>query len=393
MNVLKREVFRLVIISLTFFMVQCKSRQAINKDILKQHLSTEVTIEKVPYGMTPNGDKINSYKLKNKNGMEVGIITLGGIITDLIVPNKEGISENVVIGFNSLEEYLKPNPYVGAIIGRYGNRIANGKFSIDGNEYQLTLNRPPHSLHGGEYGFNRVVWKENEVKSGAVASLKLSYLSKDMEEGYPGNLQVFVTYTLTQENQLEVFYEATTDKKTVVNLTQHSYFNLSGDFSKTILDHEITLNSDKIVAINDNGIPTGKLEDLTHTPFDFRTPKTLGKDIEVKNEQLKRGNGYDHCWVLNNAEKGKTVTATAYDKTSGRLMEITTYEPGIQLYTGNFLKGNLPMREEGFYEHRTGFCFETQHYPDSPNQKDFPTTVLRPGENYKTKTTFKFSIK
>ncbi|MEO7978271.1 aldose epimerase family protein [Flavobacterium sp.] len=392
MNVLKRCAFGITIISLSTLSVQCKSDKKMDVTTT-QNVKDSVTIVKSEYGTTPKGEKIDSYKLKNQNGMEVDIITFGGIITDLKVPNKEGVSENVVIGFSSLEQYMKPNPYFGALIGRFGNRIAKGKFSLDGKEYKLAINNAPNALHGGPEGFHRVVWKAEEAKSGQSAVLKLSYLSKDMEEGYPGNLQVFVTYTLTNNNELEVLYEAETDKKTVVNLTQHSYFNLSGDFSKTILDHEITLDADKLVPVDPTLIPTGELQDVANTPFDFRKPKLIGKDIAVQNEQIKRGGGYDHCWVLNNPEKGKTVIAKAYHQASGRVLEVTTDEPGIQLYSGNFLDGTLPMRNGGTYAHRTGFCLETQHYPDSPNQKNFPTTVLNPGENYKTKTTFKFSVK
>ncbi|EJL63050.1 aldose epimerase family protein [Flavobacterium sp. CF136] len=392
MNVLKRCAFGITIISLASLSVQCKSDKKMDVTST-QEAKDSVTIEKSAYGTTPKGEKIESYKLKNHNGMEVDIITFGGIITDLKVPNKEGVSENVVTGFNSLEQYMKPNPFFGALIGRFGNRIAKGKFSLDGKDYKLATNNGPNALHGGPEGFYRAVWKAEEAKSGESAVLKLSYLSKDMEEGYPGNLQVFVTYTLTKNNELEVLYEAKTDKKTVVNLTQHTYFNLSGDFSKTILDHELTLNADKIVPIDATLIPTGELEDVANTPFDFRKPKLIGKDIEVKNEQLERGKGYDHCWVLNNPEKGKTIIATAYHPASGRVLEMTTDEPGIQFYSGNFLDGTLPMRNGGTYAHRTGFCLETEHYPDSPNQKNFPTTVLNPGENYKTKTTFKFSVK
>ena len=392
MNVLKRCVFGFAIIGLTSLSVQCKNEKKMDVSAT-QDAKDSVTIVKSDYGTTPKGEKIESYKLKNQNGMEVDIITFGGIITDLKVPNKEGVSENIVLGFNSLEQYLKPNPYFGALIGRFGNRIAKGKFTLDGQEYKLAINNFPNALHGGPQGFNRVIWKAEEAKSGSTATLKLSYLAKDMEEGYPGNLQVFVTYTLNSDNELEVLYEATTDKKTIVNLTQHTYFNLSGDFSKTILDHEVTLNSDKLVPVDATLIPTGKLEDVANTPFDFRKPKLIGKDIAAENEQIKRGGGYDHCWVLNNPEKGKTVVAKAYHEASGRVLEVTTDEPGIQLYSGNFLDGTLPMRNGGTYAHRTGFCFETQHYPDSPNQKDSPTTVLNPGEKYNTKTTFKFSVK
>jgi aldose 1-epimerase len=392
MNVLKRCVFGIGIIGLATLSVQCKSDKKMDATS-NQEAKDSVTIVKSDYGTTPKGEKIESYKLKNQNGMEVDIITFGGIITDLKVPNKDGVSENIVTGFTSLEQYMKPNPFFGALIGRFGNRIAKGKFTLDGKEYKLAINNEPNALHGGPEGFFRAVWKAEEAKSGEAAVLKLSYLSKDMEEGYPGNLKVIVTYTLTKNNELEVLYEATTDKKTVVNLTQHTYFNLSGDFTKTILDHELTLNADKIVPVDATLIPTGELQDVANTPFDFRKPKLIGKDIEVKDEQLVRGKGYDHCWVLNNPEKGKTIIAKAYHPASGRVLEVTTDEPGIQFYSGNFLDGTLPMRNGGTYAHRTGFCLETQHYPDSPNQKNFPTTVLNPGENYKTKTTFKFSVK
>lgn len=393
MKGLKRYVFGITLLGLATLSVQCKSdKKAETEKTETADAKAAVTIQKSEYGTTAKGEKVESYKLKNQNGMEVDIITFGGRITDLKVPNKKGVSENVVIGFSSLAQYEKENPFFGALIGRYGNRIAKGKFSLDGKEYQLAINNAPNALHGGPQGYFNVVWKADEVKSGDNAVLKLSYLSKDMEEGYPGNLQVFVTYTLTNDNELEVLYEATTDKKTVVNLTQHSYFNLSGDFTKTILDHELTLNADKLVPVDSTLIPTGKLEDVANTPFDFRKPKLMGKDIAVKNEQLERGKGYDHCWVLNNPEKGKTIIAKVYHAASGRIMEMTTDEPGIQFYSGNFLDGTLPMPNGGTFAHRTGLCLETEHYPDSPNQKNFPTTVLNPGENYKTKTTFKFSV-
>jgi aldose 1-epimerase len=352
-----------------------------------------VSIEKKEYGTTPAGQKVAVYSLKNQNGMEVNILTYGGIISSIKVPNKAGVFEEVVLGFNNLEQYTKDNPYFGALIGRYGNRIAKGKFTLDGTEYSLAINNTPNALHGGPEGFHRVIWTVEDAKSDEAATLKLKYLSKDGEEGFPGNLTVFVTYTLNDDNSLTVFYEATTDKKTVINLTQHSYFNLSADFSKPILDHEIKIDGDKIVPINADLIPTGKLLDVLNTPFDFRKPKTIGKQIADKNEQLEKGQGYDHCWVLNHQDKGSRFAASAYDSKSGRLLEVFTDQPGVQLYTGNFLDGTLPFRNGGTYARRTGFCLETQHYPDSPNQKDFPTTVLNLGEIYKTKTTFKFSVK
>jgi aldose 1-epimerase len=352
-----------------------------------------VSLEKTVYGTLPNGQKVDRYTLKNLKGMEVTIITYGGIITSLKVPNKDEKSEEVVLGFNSLEQYTNPNPYFGAIIGRYGNRIANGKFNLDGKDYSLAINNGTNALHGGPEGFHRVVWDAIESAEDSITSLKLHYLSKDMEEGYPGNLSVTVTYTLHDNNSLDVLYEANTDKKTILNLTQHSYFNLSADFSKTILDHEINIDADQLVAIDATQIPTGELTDVTNTPFDFRKPKLAGKDINTIDKQLNRGFGYDHCLVLNNQNTGIRFAASAYESKSGRKLEVYTDQPGIQFYTGNFLDGTLPRRDKGYYKYRTGFCFETQHYPDSPNQKTFPSTVLCPGEQYKSQTTFKFSIR
>lgn len=393
MNVLKRCIYGISIMSLAFLNIQCKGNQKEEKQVNNTQKTDNVSIEKKEYGTTPAGQKVDSYTLKNQKGMEVNIMTYGGIITSLKVPNKAGVSEEVVIGFNNLEQYTKDNPYFGALIGRYGNRIAKGKFTLDGKEYTLATNNGKNALHGGPEGFHRRIWTAEEAKGGDTATLKLKYVSKDMEEGYPGNLTVFVTYTLNNDNSLDVLYEATTDKKTVVNLTQHSYFNLSSDFTKPILDDEIVIDADKLVPVDADLIPTGKLTDVTNTPFDFRKPRVIGADIEAKDDQLIKGKGYDHCWVLNNQDKGYRFAASAYNPTSGRLLEVFTDQPGIQFYSGNFLDGTLPMRNGGTYAHRTGLCLETQHYPDSPNQKDFPSTVLNPGENYKTKTTFKFSVK
>ncbi|WP_026714532.1 aldose epimerase family protein [Flavobacterium daejeonense] len=392
MNLLRSCVLGLAVITTAGLSVQCKGDKKENQEQSVVQKDS-VSIEKSEYGTTAKGEKIESYKLKNQKGMEVDIMTYGGIITSLKVPNKAGVSEDVVLGFNNFEQYTKDNPFFGALIGRYGNRIGKAKFSLDGVEYKLAVNDGPNSLHGGPMGFHKVIWTAVEAKGGADGVLKLKYVSKDMEEGFPGNLTVFVTYTLKSDNTLEVAYEATTDKKTVVNLTQHSYFNLSGDFTRTILDNIVTIDADKLVPVDETLIPTGKLDDVANTPFDFRTPKAIGKDIEVANEQLKRGKGYDHCWVLNNQDKGFRFAASVYEPVSGRVMEVFTDEPGIQLYTGNFLDGTLPTRDGKTYAHRTGLCLETEHYPDSPNQKDFPSTVLNPGETYKTKTAFKFSTK
>ncbi|WP_397447690.1 aldose epimerase family protein [Polaribacter sp. R77954] len=357
----------------------------------KQIKNTSITILEEVFGTTRDNVSVKSFTLKNEKGMEVSIITYGGIITSLKVPNKKGVSEDVVLGYNSLTDYEKSSPYFGALIGRYGNRIANGKFSIDGKEYSLKTNNDSNHLHGGVKGFDKVVWSAEVLKE--KGALKLSYVSKDMEEGYPGNLHTEVIYTLTNDNTLVVDYKATTDKKTIVNLTQHSYFNLSGDFSKPILDHIVTINADKFVPVDKNLIPTGKLKDVANTPFDFRQPKTIGQEINAENEQLKRGLGYDHCWVLNDQNKGFRFISSAYEPNSGRLLEVFSSEPGVQLYTGNFLDGTLPNKQDGTYAHRTGFCLETQHYPDSPNQKEFPSTILKPEDVYLTKTSFKFSVK
>ncbi len=394
MSVLKRSFYFMALLSFAYFNFQCKGNKKMDnssKEITE--VKSLVTISKEAFGVTADSINVDSYTLKNSKGMEVSIITYGGIITSLKVPNKENKIEDVVLGYNTLAHYEKSSPFFGALIGRYGNRIAKGKFTLDGNEYQLATNNDPNHLHGGDKGFDKVVWNASEEKTDSTASLVLTYLSKDMEEGYPGNLKTKVTYTLDNNNVLDVLYEAATDKKTIVNLTQHSYFNLSGDFSKTILDHEITINADKFIPVDETLIPTGELKDVANTPFDFRNAKVVGKDIEVENEQLKRGLGYDHCWVLNNQNEGMRLASTAYNPESGRLLEIFTNEPGIQFYTGNFLDGILPSKEGGTYAFRTGFCLETQHYPDSPNQKDFPSVVLNPGEKYETKTSFKFSVK
>ena len=394
MNLLKRSFYLIVLLSFSLFNLQCKNAK--NNDIKTQsekEVVNLVTISKEDFGTTADSIAVEKYVLKNKKGMEISIITYGGIITSWTAPDKTGNYQDIVFGYNTFADYEKSNPYFGALIGRFGNRIAKGKFSLDGTEYTLAKNNDDNHLHGGIKGFDKVVWTATENQTDSTASLVLTYLSKDMEEGYPGNLNTKVIYTLTNDNELEVAYESTTDKKTIVNLTQHSYFNLSGDFSKTILDHEITINADKFIPVDATLIPTGELKDVTNTPFDFRTAKAIEKDIEAENDQLKKGFGYDHCWVLNDQNTGMRLAASAYENKSGRLLEVFTNEPGIQLYTGNFLDGTLPSKQGGTYGYRTAFCLETQHYPDAPNQKDFPSVVLNPGETYKTKTSYKFSVK
>lgn len=359
----------------------------------KTNTMPPVTIEKKQFGTTQEGQNVDQYLLKNKSGMQISIITYGGIITSWTAADKNGDYKDIVLGYNTLEEYETESPYFGALIGRYGNRIAKGRFSLNDTTYALAINNGVNHLHGGLKGFDKVVWEAETMSSATEASLVLKYLSEDMEEGYPGNLATTVTYTLNDNDELEVKYEASTDKTTIVNLTQHSYFNLSADFNQTVLDHELTINADAFIPVDETLIPLGNLSEVSQTPFDFRTSKRIGKDINEENIQLTNGLGYDHCWALNEQDKGMRFAASAYEPVSGRLLEVFTDEPGIQFYSGNFLDGSLPSKSGGVYEQRTGFCLETQHYPDTPNQKEFPSVVLYPGEQYESHTTFKLSVK
>lgn len=348
------------------------------------------TISKEAFGQLPDGQQADLYTLTNANGMTVNITNYGGIITKLTAPDKDGQWADVVLGFDSLAPYLSGHPFFGALVGRYGNRIAKGKFKLNGQEYSLAINNGPNALHGGTKGFDKVIWKATEIKQDSVVGLQLEYTSKDMEEGYPGNLTVKVVYTLDNENALTIDYTATTDKPTVVNLTNHSYFNLTG-LKRDILDHEVTIASDSIVPVDTTLIPTGKLRAVEGTPFDFRKATKVGAGIDkVDDEQIKAGGGYDHCWVLKRSGDGLVQFATVKDPESGRVMEVFTTEPGVQFYTGNFLDGKLTGKGATFSK-RFGLCLETEHYPDSPNQPQFPTTTLNPGETYKTTTKYKFS--
>jgi len=298
----------------------------------------------------------------------------------------------VVLGFENLADYETRNPYFGALVGRYANRIAGGRFSLEGKEYQLVRNNGNNHIHGGTKGFDKVIWEAKPLTYDDRVSLELSYTSKDMEEGYPGNLVCQVIYTLTNQNELKVTYEASTDKTTIVNLTQHSYFNLSGDFSRTILDHELQIAADEFVPVNEELIPTGKYAAVAETPFDFNEPKTIGKDIEQPHQQIMIGKGYDHSWVLQDYDEKIRWVARVVHPETGRVMEVHTTEPGIQLYTGNFLDGTLPAKGGGVYAQRSGFCLETQHHPDSPNQPAFPSVVLEPGQTYRSETLFRFGV-
>lgn len=374
-------------------MFSCVSKVSTTAEPAQDSVVTErAVIQKEKFGTLPDGREVMRYVLKNKGGTEVHVINYGGIITHLKAPDRTGKIEDIVLGYDSLSGYLKESPYFGAIVGRYGNRIANGKFTLDGNEYTLVKNNNGQHLHGGTKGFDKVFWNIAEVESDSGMALRLTYLSKDMEEGYPGNLNVTVDYTLTDANELKIDYSATTDKATVVNLTQHTYFNLSGNAVRDITDHILTLNADEYLPVNKVLIPTGKPAAVEGTPFDFNTPTPVGQRINANDSQLKIAGGYDHCWILAGPEGLKTA-ATVYDSITGRTVEVRTTEPGIQFYSGNFLNGSITGKGGVVYKQRYGLCLETQHFPDAPNQPQFPSVVLKPGETYQTQTIYKFGTK
>jgi aldose 1-epimerase len=379
------------IVSLIIFMISCKT----NNEVKTQPTETttqDSAISVTHFGELTDGTPMSLYALENRSGAIMKVINYGGIITSLIMPDRNGKMGDVVLGYDSLEGYVTNNPYFGALIGRYGNRIAKGKFSLDGKAYTLAVNNGPNHLHGGIKGFDKVIWNIEQHKVEEGVALKLTYQSKDMEEGYPGNLNVQVIYTLTDDNELKIDYKATTDKKTIVNLTQHTYFNLSGP-SRDITSHELFLNADKFLPVDKTLIPTGELKDVSNTPFDFRKPRLIGEQINNKDEQLKFGNGYDHCWVINKAKDGLNHVGSLYDSISGREVTIYTTEPAVQFYSGNFLDGSITGKNNIVYNFRTGLCLETQHYPNSPNNKDFPSVVLNPGETYNTETVYKFTTR
>jgi aldose 1-epimerase len=354
--------------------------------------AADSSITKSSYGTTADGQEVDEYTLTNANGMEVKIITYGGIITSVRVPDRNGNLANVVLGFDTLADYETKNPYFGGIIGRYGNRIANAAFSLDGEDYTLAANNGPNTLHGGVKGFDKQVWTAKEADGESGVGLELTYLSPDGEEGYPGNLSVTVLYTLTEDNGIRMDYTATTDKATVVNLTNHSYFNLAGNGAGAIYDHILQIDADAYTPVDATLIPTGEVADVEGTPFDFRAPKRIGTGIRSGDEQIVLGRGYDHNFVLSREEDGALeLGARVYEPISGRGLEVWTTEPGIQFYTGNFLDGTLVGSSGGMYRQGDAFCLETQHFPDSPNQAEFPSTTLMPGDTYQTTTIYKFT--
>jgi aldose 1-epimerase len=348
--------------------------------------STSTMQQPTVFGTTTEGDTARLYTLTNGT-LTARITTYGGIVTHLMVPDKAGTSGDVALGFDSLSAYIKDNPFFGALVGRYGNRIAKGQFVLDGQTYTLAKNNGPNHLHGGRKGFDKVVW---DVLEADDKHLKLRYVSADGEEGYPGELTTTVTYTVTNDNALKIDYEATTTKKTPVNLTNHSYFNLSAGTAKDILNHEMMIDADRYTVVDATLIPTGELRKVDGTPMDFRKAAPIGSRIkQVGGDPV----GYDHNYVLNRPDAGMRKVVEVYEPTSGRVMDVSTDQPGVQFYSGNFLNGKLTGKNGQVYGQYAGFCLETQHFPDSPNQKAFPSTILNPGETYRTSTEYKFSTR
>ncbi len=348
-----------------------------------EHISRE------PFGKTKDGTEVYLFTLRNLKGAEARISNYGGLVVSLKMPDRDGKLGDVVLGYDHLADYIKETPYFGALIGRYGNRIARGKFTLDGQQYTLATNNYPNALHGGNQGFDKVVWEPMVLANPDGPALKLTYVSKDGEEGYPGTLSVTVIYTLTQDNGLKVDYTATTDKDTVVNLTQHSYFNLAG--RGDVLDHVVMIPADRFTPVDSTLIPTGELRSVDGTPFDFRTPTAIGARIKQDDEQLKFANGYDHNWVINKQPGQLTLMARVTEPTTGRVLEVFSTEPGLQFYSGNFLDGTLTGKGGWVYQFRNGFCMEPQHFPDSPNHPAFPSVVLKPGQVYRNTIIYKFS--
>jgi aldose 1-epimerase len=346
---------------------------------------------RAPFGHV-DGKDVFLYRLINAHGVEVRVMSYGATIVSLRVPDRNAQSDEVVLGFDTLDGYLAPEPYFGAVVGRYGNRIAKGQFTLDGTTYRLATNNGPNHLHGGVKGFDKVVWEAEPFDRDGRSGVVFTHLSPAGDEGYPGALDARVTYTLTQDNELIVEYSATTDKATPINLTQHSYFNLAGAGTGDILGHQLTLEADRFTPVDATLIPTGELAPVDGTPFDFRHPTAIGARIGADHAQLKYGNGYDHNWVLNGSAGQLRHAAKLEDPRSGRTLDVSTTEPGVQFYTGNFLDGTLTGRSGRVYKQRYGLCLETQHFPDSPNHPNFPSTILRPGERYQSKTVFAFGV-
>lgn len=343
------------------------------------------------FGTTPFGEEVTEFTMSNRQGMELKVINYGCTITQLKVPNRNGVYGDIVLGYDHLEGYLQSNAYLGCVAGRFANRIALGKFSLEGREFRLAQNLPPHHLHGGVRGFSHAVWAAEEIETEEGMGIRFSHMSPDGDEGYPGNLHVEVTYMLGDDDTLSFAYHAVTDQPTIINLTQHTYFNLNGG-EESILDHQLLIHADHFLPVDETMIPTGEIRNVTDSPFDFRIQKAVGRDINHTDAQLMIGRGYDHCWVFNNPSGELHHAATLNDAFSGRSMDVYTTEPGMQMYTANFLQSEVAGKNNTELTPRRGLCLETQHFPDSPNQPSFPSVVLQPGEKYNSKTLLKFSL-
>jgi len=356
----------------------------------QEELESIARLEVRPFGETPEGEA-SLYTLRNANGMEVSLTNYGGIVTQIRIPDREGKMEDVTLGFDSLAPYLGEHPFFGSLVGRYGNRIGGARFRLEGKDYPLAANNGPNTLHGGVQGFNRFLHEARAIEEEGYTGVELSRASPDGEEGFPGQLDYSVRYLLGPRNVLRIEYKATTDAPTVVNLTHHSYFNLKGQGQGDILDHVLMIRADSITPVNEELIPTGELQSVSGTPFDFREPDPIGSRIEEDAEQLQKAGGYDHNWVLDRQGSGLELAARLEEPVSGRSLEVWTTEPGLQFYSGNFLDGTITGKEGRIYTYRSGLCLETQHFPDSPNQPGFPSTILRPGETYESITEYHFS--
>ena len=348
-------------------------------------------LRKSAFGKMKDGEPVGLYTLTNTGGMEVAITNYGGVVVSIKAPDRSGKFADVVLGFDTFDAYLNNTPFFGALVGRYGNRIAKARFTLDGHEYHLAANDNGNTLHGGLKGFDKRLWNAKDVSTKEVPALELTYLSKDGEEGFPGNLSVTVTYSLTPKNELKIDYAATTDKDTVLNLTNHSYFNLAGQGEGDILSHLMMINGDRFTPVDATLIPTGELKSVAGTPLDFRKPTAIGARIDADDQQMKFGRGYDHNFVLNRKGGELILAARVTEPSSGRVLEVLTTQPGLQFYTGNFLDGTIHGKVGKVYPRRSAFCMETQRFPDSPNQPQFPTTVLKPGKHFQSTTVFRFS--
>ena len=354
--------------------------------------AAKATVVRSAFGRLPEGAEVDLYTLSNATGMEVRVINYGGIVTAIKVPDRSGTPADVVLGFDSLEGYVKNPPYFGAVVGRYANRIAKAQFSLDGKTYRLAATNGPNTLHGGVKGFDKAVWQAEPFDHDGQVGVALTHTSPDGEEGFPGTLSMRVTFTLSDANELSLDYSATTDKPTVLNLTHHDYFNLAGEGSGDVLAHELRINADRFTPVDATMIPTGKLADVAGTPLDFRMLTPIGAGIGSDDPQIKLGSGYDHNFVINHQGNDLALAARVEEPSTGRVLEVRTTEPGVQFYSANFLDGNTGKSGHE-YHNRGAFCLETQHYPDSPNHPEFPTTTLRPGEQFHSRTVYTFSVK